>query len=182
MKTHSPPATASSSSRDAKSTSEDYVLQLVRHADIDTKRNPVNPTKSNQPPVKQPLKKSVSQPNLHKSSPDKPNWASPTTSTTKIKRAVLEEPSFENKKIKKDPTVTLINDSDDDTISAITTSYKKRLDYKVRENSDAKAKIETLEDLLREKDQKIDRLENDERTNMKLIEYNLASYSRDKKR
>lgn len=120
--------------------------------------------------------KTVSHPDLNKNPSNTPGWASPTIST-KTKKTTLE-----NKKIKKEPVIDLISDNDDDTISLIATSYKKRLDNKERANSDAKAKIKTLEEQLLEKDQRIDQLEQEEKINLKFVEYNIAGYTRDKKR
>lgn len=157
---------------------QDFVLKLVPLSALDPESQKKGKAASSSKKSTKQSAKTVSQPDSNKNASNTtPGSASPTISTKTKKSALLE-----NEKIKKEPVIDLISDNDDDTISLIATSYKKRLDNKERANSDAKAKIKTLEEQLLEKDQRIDQLEQEEKKNLKFIEYNLAGYTRDKKR
>ena len=75
-----------------------------------------------------------------------------------------------------------VNDSEDDTLEAIQTSYKKRLNNKERTITQANALISDMEKHIDLQLNKIDKLEHEERNNAKIVEYVLASYTRDKAR
>ncbi len=137
------------------------------------------------------LKRTFSQPNLSSSAANQPEWSSTTFSArakktgNSLKNTRRDSPLIDSlplTKIKREPSLVTINDSEEDTIDAIQTSYKKRLGNKERANTEAKAKIEELEEFIKQQQLRIHQLEEDEKLNIKVMEYNLASYTRDKKR
>lgn len=112
----------------------------------------------------------------------KRTFSQPNLNLFKNQQPKLNSNVKKRKKESESSSMITVNDSEEDTIDAIATSYKKRLSNKERENTEAKVRIEELEECIDRQNSTIQEFIKGEDVNIKVMEYNLASYSRDKKR